>query len=122
MNKTISIQALNDIKKDIEEFMQTIKKRSNLINYHQIDNDFFCFLSKHIIFFKYLYNNNNDNYFYKVIISDLYYLILSIIENNERYLYLNERSIIENYTRAIMQTEVETNYVTDNLFDKMFIS
>lgn len=122
MNKTISIQELNDIKKDIEEFMQTIKKRSNLINYHQIDNDFFCFLSKHIIFFKYLYNNNNDNYFYKVIISDLYYLILSIIENNERYLYLNERSIIENYTRAIMQTEVETNYVTDNLFDKMFIS
>lgn len=50
MNKTISIQELNDIKKDIEEFMQTIKKRSNLINYHQIDNDFFCFLSKHIIF------------------------------------------------------------------------
>lgn len=26
MNKTISIQELNDIKKDIEEFMQTIKK------------------------------------------------------------------------------------------------
>ena len=41
MNKTISIQELNDIKKDIEEFMQTIKKRSNLINYHQIDNYFF---------------------------------------------------------------------------------
>lgn len=54
MNKTISIQELNDIKKDIEEFMQTIKKRSNLINYHQIDNDFFCFLSK-ILFFLNIY-------------------------------------------------------------------
>lgn len=54
MNKTISIQELNDIKKDIEEFMQTIKKRSNLINYHQIDNDFFVFY-QNILFFLNIY-------------------------------------------------------------------
>ena len=61
----------------------------------------------------------NHNYSTKVLISDYYNYIVSIIKNEHRYMYVNERSIIENYTRWIMSTEVETNYITTQVFDNL---
>ena len=49
-------------------------------------------------------------------ISDLYYFILSILKGETRYVYLNERSIIENYTRVITRKTVEEDHVAENLF------
>lgn len=119
MHKDITSEELSRIKYNIDDFLNIISQRNNLNDYQQIDKEFFSFLSKHIIFFRYLYNNNDQTYFYKVLISDLYCLILSIIQNNIRYIYLNERSIIENYMRAIMQEKMKDNQVTSAIFNKM---
>ncbi len=52
-------------------------------------------------------------------ISDLYYFILSIIKREMRYMYVNERSIIENYMRAIMQISLQDDHITEAIFQKM---
>ena len=110
---------INQIKSDIEIFINELDNRSLLLrsnNLNQEEKEFFVFISKHIVFFKYLYNGMGKMYFFKVIISDLYYYILSILKNETRYIYLNERSIIENYTRAVVKKTVEEDHVTNNLF------
>ena len=119
MHKDITSEELSRIKYNIDDFLNIISQRNNLNDYQQIDKEFFSFFYKNIIFFRYLYNNNDQTYFYKVLISDLYCLILSIIQNNIRYIYLNERSIIENYMRAIMQEKMKDNQVTSAIFNKM---
>ncbi|WP_029503039.1 hypothetical protein [Lachnoclostridium phytofermentans] len=98
----------------LEELASTYEK-----NIDQNEKDFFVFISKHIIFFKYLYLGMGKKYFFKVIISDLYYYIISLIKNEIRYVYVNERSIIENFTRAVMRKTVEEDHVTENLFSSL---
>lgn len=66
-----------------------------------------------------MYKGVQDIYFYKVLISDLYYFILSIIKREMRYMYVNERSIIENYMRAIMQISLQDDHITEAIFQKM---
>lgn len=110
---------LISIKKDINIFLENLILFSKQYNHTitQSEKDFFIFLSKHIIFFKYLYLYAEQRYILKVIISDLYYYIISILKNETRYMYLNERSIIENYTRMVMRTSVEKDHITSNIFD-----
>ena len=108
------------IKSNIHEFINKLDEISlsrDCIT--KEEKEFFIFLSKHIIFFKYLYTGMGKMYFFKVIISDLYYYMLSLLKNETRYVYVNERSIIENYTRAVMRKTVEEDHVTESLFSQL---
>lgn len=118
MSKDMTYLEIESVKSSIDEFIKKISElaKSEDYNLEQNDKNFFVFISKHIIFFKYLYFGMNELYFLKVIISDLYYYILSIVKRETRYMYLNERSIIENYTRAATYIFVEQDHVTENLF------
>lgn len=119
--KEMTYQEVDGIKSNIAIFLRQIEKIAVQYNFDtmQGDKDFFTFIAKHIVFFKYIYSNAEDKYFYKVLISDFYYFILSIVKNEIRYMYVNERSIIENYLRAIMQVTVEDNHVTDAVFKEL---
>lgn len=52
-------------------------------------------------------------------ISDYFNLIISIIEGKSRYIYVNERSIIENYMRLILQKSIESDHITRNCFQEL---
>lgn len=80
---------IKEIKSNIKQFLDEIQRiaQNQQFEYTQKDHDFFSFIAKHIIFFKYLYKGAQGIYFYKVLISDLYYLILSIIKCEMRYMY-----------------------------------
>lgn len=121
MNDDMTYQEINSIKVNIKEFLAEVQKKSKQFGfeYLQFDNDFFTFIAKHVIYFKYLYLGQKNAYFYKVLISDLYYFVLSILENERRYMYVNERSIIENYMRAIMCISLQDNHITDEIFKEM---
>lgn len=112
---------IKEIKDNINEFIIKLSDEfiKNGKDMKQSDQDFYIFLSKQIIFMKKLYLGMGKPYFFKVIISDLYNFILSIINNDLRYVYLNERSIIENYVRAVMKTSVDEDHVTQNVFNKL---
>ena len=109
------------IKLNIKQFLNKIQEMSYEQQFEctQKDLDFFSVIAKHIVFFKYLYEGAQGTYFYKVMISDLYYMILSIIKNEMRYMYVNERSIIENYMRAIMDVPLEKSRGTESIFQEM---
>lgn len=113
------ISQINDIKKDISDFSSELISYSEKIGNHVLSQNeisFFSFISKQIVFLKNIYICNH-NYLIKVLISDYYNYIVSIIRNEHRYMYVNERSVIENYTRWIVSTEVEINYITTRVFD-----
>lgn len=121
MTIDMTYSEIKKIKLDIKQFLDEIQKiaLNQQFDYSQKDRDFFSFIAKHIIFFKYLYKGEQEKYFYKVLISDLYYLILSIIKCEVRYIYVNERSIIENYTRAIMDVSLEKSHITASILQEM---
>lgn len=121
MSNDITFSELLLVKSSIKEFNNKLEEIAETLGHTltQDERNFYVFISKHIILFKYLYNGMNDQYFFKVMISDLYYFILSLLKGEARYVYLNERSIIENYTRAIVRKTVEEDHVTENLFLKM---
>lgn len=121
MKDDMTYSEIKLIKSNISMFIDKLNEIS-LQSKQDIDEEqrkFFIFISKHIVFFKHLYEGMGNMYFFKVIISDLYYYILSILKNETRYIYLNERSIIENYTRAVVRKTVEEDHVTENLFEQM---
>lgn len=121
MKDDITYQIVNEIKLNIKEFIDKIQDMSkkSKFGFCQSDKDFFSFIAKHIIFFKYLCVDQKTMYFYKVLISDLYYLILSIIKNEIRYMYVNERSIIENYMRILMKMSIKDTHITGKIFEGM---
>lgn len=88
----------------------------NVLNQGQ--RDFFVYISKQILFLKDVYNCYPD-FKLKVLISDYYNYIVSMIRNENRYLYLNERSIIEGYTRYIVNVNVEQDHVTSEIIAQL---
>lgn len=127
MNELVFSQ-INEIKTSISQFMSSLSDYSILNRLNTItqqQKNFFTFISKQIIFVKEVYNYYPDRKL-KVIISDYYNYIVSIIKGENRYLYLNERSIIEGYTRWIVSINVEQNHVTSELIaqlkDNMYIN
>ncbi len=118
MINDMTYSEINTIKQNIKSFIIKIfdlaKENNRIVDKNE--EEFFIYLSKHIVFFKYLYLGLGKNYFYKVIISDIYNFMFSIIKNDIRYIYVNERSIIENYIRAIMRKTIEDDHVTNKLF------
>lgn len=106
-------------REEVKKMMEYIKAlHSKALVLQDNDISFFSALCKRILFFKYLHNSNysSDKYF-RILISDLYYMIQAIINCDIRYLYLNERSMIENYTRLIVKVDLENDYVTRNTFN-----
>lgn len=117
----LTLSQINEIKKSIARFMNVLSEymSSNHLGYiNQSDENFFIFISKQIIFLKEL-NKCYPDFKVKVLISDYYNFIVSIIKNETRYLYLNERSIIEGYTRLIIGINVEQDHVTSNLIKEL---
>ena len=121
MTMDMTYLEIKEIKSNIKQFLDEIQRiaHNQQFEYAQEDRDFFSFIAKHIIFFKYLYKGAQGVYFYKVLISDLYYLILSIIKCEIRYMYVNERSVIENYMRVIMGVSLEYSHITEAVFQEM---
>lgn len=109
------------LKEDFAKFIDYIQIycQQKKFEVTQNDRDFFIFISKRIIFFKTINLTDTPLYTIKVLISDMYNLILTIINNEKRYIYLNERSIIENYTRLVLNSNLENDHITVNLFDKI---
>ncbi|SLM97448.1 hypothetical protein FM106_14025 [Brachybacterium faecium] len=112
------------LKSDIKAFnlmlLEYAEKKERSLNAN--DLSFFTFISKRIIFFKFFSlgsSSNQNNHFFKVLISDFYYLIISLIDCELRYVYVNERSIIECYARLLMHKTVEQDHVTGQLLDSL---
>ncbi|MCI6031222.1 MAG: hypothetical protein MRZ58_00090 [Fusobacterium varium] len=111
------ILEIKKLKEEISSFIKRLKEIScSEINYGE--ESFFSFIAKHIILFKELYRYENK-YYYKVMISDMFFYILSISKIETRYIYVNQRSIIENYMRSILSVTVEENHITNSLFEKL---
>lgn len=120
MNELVLSQ-INEIKVSISRFMDSLSEysKSNKLNaITQQQKNFFIFISKQILFIKEIYNYCKDRKL-KVLISDYYNYIVSIIKNENRYLHLNERSIIEGYTRWIVSVNIEQNHVTSELIEQL---
>jgi len=109
------------LKEDITKFLEHLSCYSQQNNFQitQNDKDFFAFLSKRISFLKTINQIDKPSYSIKVLISDMYNLIITIISNQKRYIYLNERSIIENYMRLVLNKSLENDHITVNLFDEI---
>mgnify|MGYP000898811656 CR=1 FL=1 len=112
---------MNTVKDDIAIFIQELqliatKYKLDII---QLDTDSHRLISKYIIFFKYLYLGNTNIKYYKNLISDLYYIILSVLKGEIRYFYLNMRSVIENCIRCISGIALENNHITSYVFDSV---
>ncbi len=115
------ISQVIEIKKSIADFMVTLADYANkndCLHITQQQKSFFAFISKQIIFLKEIYERKHD-YNLKVLISDYYNYIVSIIKNETRYIYVNERSIIENYVRWLTYIDIEEDYITNNSFIKL---
>ncbi|MHA6168228.1 hypothetical protein [Bacillus mojavensis] len=78
--------------------------------------EYYRVIAKQILFFKYILNAYPHTYAAKVIISDFFNFILDDINESTRYLYLNERSIIENYIRLILKDDAYTTHITSQSF------
>ncbi len=109
---------VNNAKKEIYNFISSLELYANENNFiiTEEHKNFFRFVSKRILFHKEFFILNCNFYSSKVLISDFLNLIVSIIDNRTRYIYLNERSIIENYMRLILVSSLENDHVTMNLF------
>lgn len=119
MKNNLSLFELNAVKEEITSFLKKLEELDNNgFLSEQSNKDFIMFLAKKIIFLKYLYQAD-VKYPLAVLISDFFFLILSIIKSEIRYIYLNERSIIENFTRYIMEVPLEDSYVTYTLLEQM---
>lgn len=120
MTDDMTFQEIAKVKSDIKEFLDKIQNIciETAFDFEQCDSDFFSFIAKHIVFFKFM-ESDGDMYSYKVLISDFYYFIMVIIKSEIRYIYVNERSIIENYLRTIMRIYLQDNHVTVKVFEEL---
>ncbi|WP_336153929.1 hypothetical protein [Bacillus sp. 204(2023)] len=106
-------------KKEIDDLIDYIEDYNQKTFSKTIDNDskdFYRFVSKQLVFFKYILNAYPNSYFIKVLISDFLSLILNDLKNERRYYYLNQRSIIENYVRLLVEDETYITHVTKQAF------
>lgn len=117
----MSFFQVNEMKVSVSQFINLLSNYStsnNLDAITQQEKNFFEFISKQILFVREVYNNY-PHYRLKVLISDYYNYIVSIIRGENRYIYLNERSIIEGYTRWIVSTTVEEDHITPALIAQL---
>ena len=119
MNNIIT-EIKNEIKICIKELENISSKNNNILV--EADKNFFSFILKKILLYKKLgkyWSNKKYLFSFKVIVSDLFSLIFTVIEKKERYCFLNERSIIENFTRILVSVSIEEDYITKNVLEKL---
>ena len=110
---------ITHLKEEIDELWAFIKLYSEEIDgevLEQRDQEFYRFIAKQIVFFKKILITYPKSYFVRVLISDLYSLIINDIKKEKRYYYLNQRSIIENYIRMIVKNEENNSHITRKSF------
>lgn len=111
MKIDLTFRELEEVKQEIQNFKTTyfvfLKENSK--------NDI-AFLSKKIIFFKYIIRNNNIDYRINALTSDYIYLLESIWNKNIRYFYLNVRSIIEHSLRIFNDVSSDNTLTNSELF------
>lgn len=95
-----------------------ISKEQN-ISISENDKNFYIFLIKHVIFFDYILNSYPETFILKVLISDFSYLIMNDMKQNDRYIKLHERSIIENYLRLILKNPDYIRNIDTNAFNEL---
>lgn len=111
---------LKNIKQELEELLNSINIYNKEIHLgkelEQKDIEFYRFIGKQIIFYKKILVAYPKSFFIRVLISDYYSLIINDIKKENRYYYLNQRSIIENYLRTIDKNEENHSHVTRKTF------
>ncbi len=111
------VNHLKDTIKSTKEGLERISKEQDL-NITENDQNFYVFLIKHVIFFEYILSSYPDTFILKVLISDFSYLIVNDMKQNDRYLKLHERSIIENYLRLILKNADYIRNIDSNAFNE----
>ncbi len=110
----------NNISNFLVEIDEFSKKERIILD--ESDMNFFCMVAKHIIFLKYFVlslEKRNEIKYLNIIISDLYFLVLSLVKMERRYIYVNIRSIIENSMRMFVDISVEKNFSTKDIFERV---
>lgn len=125
MKTDMTLIEIDMVKKNIQEFINRLctlaEKESGKLT--ESDISFFVRIAKYIVFCKFLQKSlhfGNMTQFLDNIISDSYYLIISFIKKEKRYVFVNERSIIEHNIRMITFTTFGETYVTDSVFKKLY--
>lgn len=118
MELDLTKRELYFIKSDVSDFIDKISNLSKefQFDFKSEDKAFFSIIAKHVIFFKYLLLVNNDCQLCRGLIYDLFSISIAIIKNEVRYIYLNERSIVENYLRLILHRYIKDNRITRETF------
>lgn len=112
------------VKENIKDFVKKLRDVSEIEGFKitQADEGFFAGIAKYIVFCKFLEQSSflgEMTQFIDNIISDAYYLILSLLKTEKRYMYVNERSIIENNVRMITYTTLSDTHITSEAFEKL---
>lgn len=128
-------EELTDIKDNLASFDKFIRdfcaQHNNELT--QNEHESIIRIAKKILFFKYLSSGNFDKMqetYINGIISDLFYLISSILYNQKRYMQLNIRSFVEQILRMLTtrdngESEQVTASVFEdfrNSFDKLYLT
>lgn len=103
-----TFEELKGVKKEIQKFVNEICKPTS-----EHTKNYYISICKKIVFLKYLIRQMPSDYKYRAFLSDLIYLLNSIKCGEERYYYLNVRSLIEQSMRIIAgveDTETITNF------------
>ncbi|MEC1555126.1 hypothetical protein P9D28_22245 [Bacillus haynesii] len=104
----LTIKELGDVKAEINSFAE-----SEFNDLKVLDKNNLIFILKKIVFLKYLSRQVNSDYRFHALTSDFMYLIRSIKTGEERYYYLNLRSIIEHSLRIVNSIE-STNTISNS--------
>mgnify|MGYP001114728918 CR=1 FL=1 len=124
MKTDMTYVEIDIVKNNINEFLKSLNVLAEKENCQltRADESFFASVAKYIIFCKFLAQSSfleDTSKFLENIISDSYYLILSLIKKEKRYMYVNERSIIENNIRMITLISLEDNHITSDVFKEL---
>lgn len=106
-------------KEEIDNLISYVENYNGNFNYISMDQktiEFYRFISKQVIFFKFILKAYPKTYSIQVIVSDFLSLIVNDLKLETRYYYLNQRSIIENYMRMILKDQSNITHITKQSF------
>lgn len=126
MKTDMTFNEIDMVKKNIEEFVEKLCALAEKEGEKLSEGDicFFAKIAKYIVFCKFLQKSlhfGDMTQFLDNIISDSYYLIISFIKKEKRYVFVNERSIIEHNIRMITFTTFGETYITEDVFRKLHL-
>lgn len=119
---SMDYQEVKFIKSTIKATIEGLERISEeqKLTISENDKNFYIFLIKHIIFFEHILNSYPGTFSLKVLTTDIYYLIVNDMKQNNRYSRLHERSIIENYIRLIIKNgDIYVNNIDATAFKEL---